>query len=94
VEIVSKNTSLYVQQCCGKKCFKLWCVLSAVQFVHILTFYMCNKGVHLLVIRISTFFKVTTKVVIGNMFFTEKRRQHFLWMSGISVRLHVRSFVC
>ena len=31
VELVSKNTSLYVQQCCGKKCFKLWCVLYAVQ---------------------------------------------------------------
>ena len=31
MEIVSKSTSLYVQQCCGKKCFKLWCVLSAVQ---------------------------------------------------------------
>ena len=30
VEIVSKNTSLYVQQCCGKKCFKLWCVLYAL----------------------------------------------------------------
>jgi len=38
----------------GKKCFKLWCVLCAVQFVtqlYILTFYMCNKEVHLLVIR-------------------------------------------
>ena len=33
VELVSKNTSLYVQQCCGKKCFKLWCVLCAVQCV-------------------------------------------------------------
>jgi len=30
---ISKNTSLYVQQCCGKKCFKPWCVLSAVQCV-------------------------------------------------------------
>ena len=30
VEIVCKNTSLYVQQCCGKKCFKLRCVLCAV----------------------------------------------------------------
>jgi hypothetical protein len=33
VEIVGKNMSLYVQQCCGKKCFKLLCVLFAVQFV-------------------------------------------------------------
>ena len=31
MELVSKNTSLYVQQCCSEKCFKLWCVLSAVQ---------------------------------------------------------------
>jgi len=23
----SKNTSLYVQKCCVKKCFRLWCVL-------------------------------------------------------------------
>jgi len=30
VEIVGKNTSLYVQQRCGKRCFKLWCVLCAV----------------------------------------------------------------
>ena len=29
MELVSKNISLYVQQCCGKKCFKLWCVLCA-----------------------------------------------------------------
>ena len=33
LELVLKNTSLYVQQCCGKKCFKLWCVLCAVQSV-------------------------------------------------------------
>ena len=33
MELVSKNTSFNVQQCCGKKCFKLWCVLSTVQFV-------------------------------------------------------------
>ena len=33
MDLVSKNTSLYVQQCCGKKCFELWCVLSAVQCV-------------------------------------------------------------
>ena len=33
MELISKNTSLYVQQCCGKKCFELWCVLCAVQFV-------------------------------------------------------------
>ena len=29
----SKNMSLYVQQYCGKKCFRLWCVLCAVHFV-------------------------------------------------------------
>jgi hypothetical protein len=39
VEIVSKNTSLYVQQRCGKKCLKLWCVLCAVQFVTQDNFY-------------------------------------------------------
>ena len=32
-EIISKNTPLNVQQCCGKNCFKLWCVLCAVQFM-------------------------------------------------------------
>ena len=30
----SKNTSLYVQQCCGKKCFRLWCVLCAYNTHH------------------------------------------------------------
>ena len=33
MELISKNTSLYVQQCCGKKYFELWCVLCAVQCV-------------------------------------------------------------
>jgi hypothetical protein len=30
---ISNYISLYVEQCCGKKCFKLWCVLCAVQRV-------------------------------------------------------------
>ena len=33
LQIFSKDTSLNVQQC-WLKCFKLWCVLCAVQFVH------------------------------------------------------------
>jgi hypothetical protein len=34
VELDIKNTSLHVQQCCGKKCFKLWCVLCAIQCMY------------------------------------------------------------
>ena len=63
MELVNKNTSLYVQRCCGKKCLKLWCVLSAVQCVtlYILTFYMFNKRVHLFVKRILMLSKCTVQ---------------------------------
>jgi len=48
VELVIKNTSLYVQQCCGKR-------------LYILTFYMFNKRVHLLVKRILMLSKCTVR---------------------------------
>ena len=61
LELVSKNTSLYVQQCCDKKFFKLCCVLCAVQCVTHLTFYMFNKRVRLLVKRILMLSKCTVQ---------------------------------
>jgi len=58
MELVSKNTSLFVQQCCGKKCFKLWCVLSAVKrILMIVVCYGCmDLSLLVLAIRYSMFF--------------------------------------
>jgi hypothetical protein len=60
VELVTENTSLYVQQCCGKKCFELWCVLSAVQCVTFTSTKTSNPTYHIVLI---TLFKTSPGAV-------------------------------
>jgi len=45
-----KNASLYVQQCCGKKCFKLWCVNTYHSLKHFLPQHCWTYNAFLLII--------------------------------------------
>jgi len=67
-EIDVKITSLNVQQCCGKKCFKLWCVLCAVhgtQYTPQLETLFTNIAEHLTTYFTEYLHKTVTLAMFG-----------------------------